>query len=95
MAMNIIRVASRFSRLTSLWTAKPWGYHTIFIGGVFCSLDKLQFLMSGNVVREFINTIFHGQEPLQQAVGIDTVTLSLILVVLVFVLGRWGFACYA
>ena len=78
-----------------LWTAKPWGYHTIFIGGALYTLDKLQFLMSGNVTQEFINTIFRGQEQLLKAVGPDMVTLSLTLVVIAFVLGWWGFAYFA
>ena len=78
-----------------LWTAKVWGYHTIFIGGALYTLDKLQFLMSGNVTQEFINTIFRGQEQLLKAVGPDMVTLSLTLVVIAFVLGWWGFAYFA
>ena len=78
-----------------LWIAKPWGYHAIFIGGALYTLDKLQFLMSGNVTQEFINTIFHGQEQLLKAVGPDMVTLSLTLVVIAFVLGWWGFAYFA
>ena len=78
-----------------LWTAKPWGYQTIFIGGVLYTLDKLQFLMSGNVTQEFVNMIFRGQEQLLKAVGPDMVALSLTLVVIAFVLGWWGFAYYA
>ncbi|MEK6680331.1 MAG: hypothetical protein AABY39_13035, partial [Nitrospirota bacterium] len=66
-----------------------------FIGGALYTLDKLQFLMSGNVTQEFINTIFRGQEQLLQSVGRDMVTLSLTLVVISFVLGWWGFAYYA
>ena len=73
-----------------LWTAKPWGYHTIFIGGVLYTLDKLQFLMSGNITQEFVSMIFRGQEQLLQAVGRDMVMLSLTLVVIAFVLGWWG-----
>ena len=78
-----------------LWTAKPWGYHAIFIGGVLYTLDKLQFLMSGNVTQDFVNMLFRGQEQLLQAVGRDMVMLSLTLVVIAFVLGWWGFAYYA
>lgn len=78
-----------------LWTAKPWGYQTIFIGGVLYTVDKLQFLMSGNIKQEFVSMIFRGQEQLLQAVGRDTVMLSLTLVVIAFVLGWWGFAYYA
>ena len=73
-----------------LWTAKPWGYHTIFIGGVLYTLDKIQFLMSGNITQEFVSMIFRGQEQLLQAVGRDMVMLSLTLVVISFVLGWWG-----
>lgn len=78
-----------------LWTAKPWGYQTLFIGGVLYSLDKLQFLMIGNMTQEFVNMIFRGQEQLLQSVGRDMVMLSLTLVVISFVLGWWGFAYYA
>lgn len=78
-----------------LWTAKSWGYQTLFIGGVLYSLDKLQFLMIGNMTQEFVNTIFRGQEQLLQSVGRDMVMLSLTLVVISFVLGWWGFAYYA
>lgn len=78
-----------------LWSAKPWGYQTLFIGGVLYSLDKLQFLMIGNMTREFVNMIFRGQEQLLQSVGTDMVMLSLTLVVISFVLGWWGFAYYA
>lgn len=88
--------ASLFLTLAvGLWTARPWGYHLIFIGGALYTLDKLQFLMSGNVTQEFINTVFRGQEQLLNAVGPDMVMLSLTLVVLAFVLGWWGFAYYA
>ena len=78
-----------------LWTAKPWGYHAIFIGGVLYTLDKIQFLMSGNITQEFVSMIFRGQEQLLQAVGRDMVMLSLTLVVIAFVIGWWGFAYYA
>lgn len=78
-----------------LWTAKPWGYQTLFIGGVLYSLDKLQFLMIGNMTQEFVNMIFRGQEQLLQSVGRDMVMLSLTLVVISFVIGWWGFAYYA
>ncbi len=78
-----------------LWTARPWGYHAIFIGGLLYTLDKLQFLMSGDVMQQFIDAIFYGQEQLLKSVGPDTVMLSLTLVVLTFVLGWWGFAYYA
>ena len=73
-----------------LWTAKSWGYQTIFIGGVLYTLDKIQFLMSGNITQEFVSMIFRGQEQLLQAVGRDTVMLSLTLVMIAFVLGWWG-----
>ena len=78
-----------------LWTAKPWGYQTLFIGGAIYTVDKLQFLMIGNMTQGFINTIFRGQEQLLKAVGPDMVTLSLTLVVIAFVLGWWGFAYFA
>jgi hypothetical protein len=78
-----------------LWNATRWGYYAIFIGGALYTLDKLQFLMSGSVTQEFINTVFRGQEQLLNAVGPDMMTLSLTLVVLAFVLGWWGFAYYA
>ncbi len=78
-----------------LWTAKPWGYHAIFIGGALYTLDKLQFLMSGNVTQDFVNTLFRGQEQLLKAIGPDMVMLSLTLVVIAFILGWWGFAYYA
>lgn len=78
-----------------LWTAKPWGYQALFIGGVLYSLDKLQFLMIGNMAQEFVNMIFHGQEQLLQSVGRDMVMSSLTQVVIAFVLGWWGFAYYA
>lgn len=78
-----------------LWTAKPWGYHAIFIGGALYTLDKLQFLLSGKATQDFLRTQFRGQEPLLQAVGPEMVMLSLTLVTIAFVLGWWGFAYYA
>lgn len=78
-----------------LWNAARWGYHAIFIGGALYTLDKLQFLMSGNITQEFVNMMFRGQEQLLKTVGPDMVMLSLTLVVLGFVLGWWGFAYYA
>lgn len=92
---HLIYVLLFLALAVGLWTAKPWGYLTIFIGGVLYTLDKLQFLMSGNVTKELVNTIFRGQEPLLQAVGPGMVMLSLTLVVLAFILGWWGFAYYA
>ena len=92
---HLIYVLLFLALAVGLWTAKPWGYHTIFIGGVLYTLDKLQFLMIGNVARDFVNTLFRGQEPLLQAVGPDTVMLSLTLAVLAFVVGWWGFSYYA
>ena len=59
------------------------------------TLDKIQFLMSGNITQEFVSMIFRGQEQLLQAVGRDMVMLSLTLVVIAFVIGWWGFAYYA
>lgn len=78
-----------------LWTARSWGYHAIFIGGLLYTLDKLQFLMSGSITQELVDIMFRGQEQLLQAVGPDMVMLSLTLVVSAFVLGWWGFAYYA
>ena len=95
LAYHLIYVLLFLVLAIGLWTAKPWGYQTIFIGGVLYTLDKLQFLMSGNVTKELVNTLFRGQEPLLQAVGPGMVMLSLTLVVLAFILGWWGFAYYA
>ncbi len=92
---HLIYAALFLALAVGLWTARPWGYHAIFIGGALYTLDKLQFLMSGNVTQEFINTVFRGQEQLLRSVGPDMVTLSLTLVVIAFVLGWWGFAYYA
>jgi len=77
-----------------LWTAKRWGYYAVFIGGALYTLDKLQFLLSGEATQDFVLAQFRGQEPLLQAVGSDMVMLSLTLVTLAFVLGWWGFAAY-
>ncbi len=77
-----------------LWTARRWGYHAVFVGGAFYTLDKLQFLLSGEATQNFVLMQFRGQEPLLQAVGSDMVMLSLTLVTLAFVLGWWGFAAY-
>lgn len=95
LAYHLIYVLLFLALAVGLWTAKPWGYQTIFIGGVLYTLDKLQFLMSGNITQEFVSMIFRGQEQLLQAVGRDMVMLSLTLVVIAFVLGWWGFAYYA
>jgi hypothetical protein len=95
LAYHLVYVLLFLALTVGLWTAKPWGYRTIFIGGVLYTLDKLQFLMIGNVAQEFVNTLSRGQEPLLQAVGPDMIMLSLMLVVLAFVLGWWGFAYYA
>lgn len=78
-----------------LWTASRWGYYAVFVGGGFYTLDKLQFLLSGEATQDFVLAQFRGQEPLLQAVGSDMVMLSLTLVTLAFVLGWWGFAAYA
>ncbi|MBI5613028.1 MAG: hypothetical protein HY942_08180, partial [Gammaproteobacteria bacterium] len=71
LAYHLVYVLLFLALAVGLWTAKPWGYLMIFIGGVLYTLDKLQFLMSGNVTKELVNTIFRGQEPLLQAVGPD------------------------
>lgn len=94
LAYHLIYALLFLALAIGLWTAKRWGYQTIFIGGALYTLDKLQFLMSGNVTQEFINTIFRGQEQLLRSVGPDMVTLSLTLVTLAFVFGWWGFAAY-
>lgn len=95
LAYHLIYVLLFLILAIGLWTAKPWSYHAIFIGGVLYTSDKLQFLMSGNIKQEFVNVIFRGQEQLLQTVGRDMVMLSLMLVIIVFVLGWWGFAYYA
>mgnify|MGYP001571757649 CR=1 FL=1 len=95
LAYHLVYALLFLALAVGLWTAKPWGYQTLLIGGVLYSLDKLQFLMIGNVTQEFVNMIFRGQEQLLQSVGRDVVTLSLTLVVISFVLGWWGFAYYA
>ncbi len=95
LAYHLVYALLFLALAVGLWTAKPWGYQTLFIGGVLYSLDKLQFLMIGNVTQEFVNMIFRGQEQLLQSVGRDMVTLSLTLVVISFVLGWWGFSYYA
>lgn len=92
---HLIYVLLFLALAVGLWTAKPWGHHAIFIGGVLYTLDKLQFLMSENLTQESVNMIFRGQEQLLQAVGADMVLLSLTLVVFSFILGWWGFAYYA
>jgi len=92
---HLIYVSLFLALAVGLWTAKPWGYHAIFAGATIYTLDKLQFLMSGNATQQFIDMIFHGQEQLLESVGPDMVMFSLTLVVLAFVFGWWGFAYYA
>lgn len=92
---HLIYVLLFLALAAGLWTAKPWGYRAIFAGATLYTLDKLQFLMSGNATQQFVDTVFRGQEPLLESVGPDMVMLSLTLVVLAFVLGWWGFAYYA
>lgn len=91
---HLIYVALFLALGVGLWTARRWGYRAVFIGTAFYTLDKLQFLMSGSVIQDFVNMMFRGQEPLLQAVGPDMAMLSLTLVTLAVVLGWWGFAGY-
>lgn len=93
-AYHLLYVLLFLALAVGLWTAKRWGYYAVFVGGAFYTLDKLQFLLSGEATQDFVLTQFRGQESLLQAVGSDMVMLSLTLVTLAFVLGWWGFAAY-
>jgi hypothetical protein len=79
-----------------LWSAKKWGYMLVFITTALYTLDKLQFMLSRQVVEAFIATQMGGYESELQAQGINAglIMEALVLMSIVVILCWWGFAWY-
>ena len=95
-AYHIIYVLLFLTLGVGLWGAKKWGYTLVFVTTALYTLDKLQFMLSGQAVEAFITTQMGGYESELQAQGIDAglILEMLILMNVVVVLCWWGFAWY-
>ncbi|MDH3513781.1 MAG: hypothetical protein OEM83_02800 [Gammaproteobacteria bacterium] len=78
-----------------LWAAKSWGLALIVAGVALYTLDRVQLLLSKPAMDAVITQL---QEQLQASMpGIEKamVAQAFVLLIVLFVLGWWGFALYA
>jgi multisubunit Na+/H+ antiporter MnhC subunit len=79
-----------------LWRARKWGYALVFVTAALYTLDKLQFIMSQQVMENFIRQQMSGYEQALQSQGVDSglIMQAIMLTSIIIVLCWWGFALY-
>lgn len=79
-----------------LWSAKRWSYTLVFATTALYTLDKLQLLLSQQVIEAIIKAQMSGFESELQAQGITEAVIlqAIVLMSVVVILCWWGFALY-
>ena len=79
-----------------LWSAKRWGCTLVLATTALYTLDKLQFLLSQQVIEAVIKAQMSGFESELQAQGITEAVIlqAIVLMSVVVILCWWGFALY-
>jgi hypothetical protein len=77
-----------------LWRAKPWGYGLVFAGTLLYTLDKVLYLLYRDSMKVWLRKQFSGYEEMLQFIDIGLILQMVILLMLLFVAGWWGFAVY-
>ena len=77
-----------------LWGARPWGYTLVFVVTALYTLDKLQLLLSDTAVNAVVAQLHAVLEVSMPGIGTAQVSQAFTLLLVLFVLGWWGFALY-
>jgi hypothetical protein len=90
--------AALFAALgVGLWSAKKWGYALVFVTTAVYTLDKVQFILSQQVMENFIALQMRGYEEALQSQGVNSAFFmrAIVLTNIIIVICWWGFALYA
>jgi hypothetical protein len=89
--------AALFAALgVGLWNAKKWGYALVYVTTAVYTLDKLQFILSRQVMENFIAQQMSGYEEALQSQGVDSALFMQVIVLMsiAIVFCWWMFALY-
>ncbi len=77
-----------------LWNAKPWGYRAVLASTIYYTLDKVQLLLSPELMETFFVQQLADYEDIFLTVDKASLLQMLTLVSVVFLICWWGFAWY-
>ena len=87
---HLIYIAIYLGMGFGLWAAMPWGFKYVLGSTIFYTLDKVQYLLSGQASAKIITEYgaFLGSEGQTMVSWVSTLTFGLSIV------GWWGFVLY-
>ena len=77
-----------------LWGARPWGYTLVFAATTLYTLDRLQLLLSDAAMYAVVAQMHAEIGALMPGIEMALVSQALVLLLVLFVAGWWGFALY-
>jgi len=87
---HLLFMAVYFGMGVSLWVAKPWSFHVIWIGTVIYSLDKIMALFANQET----TTLLSKYESILGSGAQETINLIVYASILVSLASWWGFMLY-
>lgn len=78
-----------------LWGARPWGYTLVFAVTALYTLDRLQLLLSDAAMNAVVVQMQAEIGAAMPGIEMAPVSQALVLLLVLFVAGWWGFALYA
>lgn len=78
-----------------LWGARPWGYTLVFAATALYTLDRLQLLLSDAAMNAVVAQMQAEIGAAMPGIEMAPVSQALVLLLVLFVAGWWGFALYA
>lgn len=78
----------------SLWGARPWGYPLVFAATALYTLDRLQLLLSDAAMNAVVAQMHAEIGAAMPGIEMAPVSQAMVLLLVLFVAGWWGFALY-
>ena len=77
-----------------LWQGKPWGYKLVFIGTIFYTLDRAQYLLDRKAIETILIHQLGRYKEIWEQTDKGLVIQAVILMILLGIVCWWGFALY-
>lgn len=78
-----------------LWRGTRDGFYVLIAAAVVNTVDRLQVVSARDMLETLIRAELAGREELLQAIGMDFLMQSIILMIFVVIACWWGFVAYA
>ncbi|MBC8394611.1 MAG: hypothetical protein H8E17_18835 [Deltaproteobacteria bacterium] len=77
-----------------LWQGKPWGYKLVFIGTIFYTLDRAQYLLDRKSIEVSLAHQLGSYKEIWEQTDKGLVIQAVTLMILIGMVSWWGFALY-